>query len=152
EVNPMADFLTDYLRDVAGEFRKHKNYADGALRQLDDDAAFFRPLGERSNSVAVIVKHIAGNLRSRWRDFLTTDGEKPDRDRDGEFVIAPQDTRLSLAEAWEEAWAILFRELAALTPADLARTVTIRGEPHAVFQAINRSLAHTAYHVGQITY
>src|SRR5262245_39513773 len=148
----MADFLADYLRDVIGVYRTHKGYADGALRQLDDDAAYFRPLGERAHSVAVVVKHVAGNLRSRWRDFLTTDGEKPDRDRDSEFVITPQDTRASLTAAWEEAWAVLFRELAALAPADLARTVTIRGEPHTVYQAINRSLAHTAYHVGQITY
>jgi Protein of unknown function (DUF1572) len=149
---PMPDFPADFLADVVAVYRKHKEYADGALRQLDADEAFFRPLGPRSPSVAVVVKHVAGNLRSRWRDFLTSDGEKPDRDRDGEFVITPQDTRPVLMAAWEEGWAALFTALAGLTPADLGRTITIRGEPHAVFQALNRSLAHTAYHVGQITY
>src|SRR5437588_8277137 len=103
----MPDFPADYLADVVAVFRKHKEYADGSLRQLDSDEAFFRPLGERSNSVAVVVKHVAGNLRSRWRDFLTTDGEKPDRDRDGEFLVAASDTRPSLMAAWEEGWSIL---------------------------------------------
>src|SRR5437764_14701311 len=121
----MPDFPADYLADVVAVFRKHKEYADGSLRQLDSDEAFFRPLGERSNSVAVIVKHVAGNLRSRWRDFLTSDGEKPDRDRDNEFVTTPQDTRASLTAAWEYAWATPFRELGALVPALLAPSGTI---------------------------
>ena len=147
----MESILADYLRDVIAVFRKHKDWADGAMAQIDD-AAYFRDLGERNHSVAVVVKHVAGNLRSRWRDFLTTDGEKPDRNRDGEFVLTPADTRPALTAAWEEGFAILFASLAALRPDDVGRTVTIRGEAHTVYQAVNRALAHVAYHVGQITY
>src|SRR5262245_54344148 len=114
----MESILADYLRDVIAVFRKHKDWADGAMAQIDD-AAYFRDLGERNHSVAVVVKHTAGNLRSRWRDFLTTDGEKPDRNRDGEFVLTPADTRPALTAAWEEGFAILFASLAALRPDDV---------------------------------
>lgn len=141
-------FLTSTL-DV---FKNYKNLADGALKQLDSDNEFFECRGPRAHSIAVVVKHVAGNLKSRWSSFLTTDGEKPDRDRDGEFEILAGDTRASLMEFWETGWGILFSELSALTGADLTRNVTIRGEPHSVILAVQRSLAHTAYHAGQILY
>jgi hypothetical protein len=147
----MPSPLDNFLADTVKEFRKHKDYADKATAQLGD-ADFFRRPADRANSIAVIVKHVAGNLRSRWTDFLTTDGEKPDRDRDNEFVVTPADTRESLRTAWEAGWSALFGALGGLTAADLARTVPIRGEPHTVTLAIVRSLAHTAYHVGQVVY
>jgi uncharacterized damage-inducible protein DinB len=141
-----------FLQATIAVYRQHKDWADKALAQLDDDAAFFRSLGPKSHSIAVTVKHVAGNLRSRWLDFLTTDGEKPDRHRDQEFIISDRDTRSSLMQAWEEAWGIVFKELSALRPDDLLRPITIRQEPLSVVQAIQRSLAHTAYHTGQILY
>jgi hypothetical protein len=144
---PPDGLLTDSLK----EFRKHKGYADKAMAQLGD-ADFFRQPADYCNSIAVVVKHLAGNLRSRWTDFLTTDGEKPDRDRDNEFVLAPAERRETLLAAWEEGWRALYESLESLTPDDLGRTVTIRGEPHTVTLALVRSLAHTAYHVGQIVY
>src|SRR5262245_23510631 len=116
------------------------------------DADLFRAPDPESNSIALVVKHIAGNMRSRWTDFLTTDGEKPDRDRDTEFEVGAADTARSLRERWEQGWKLLFDALAGLTPADLTRTVPIRGEPHTVLQAIQRQLTHYAYHVGQIVY
>ena len=109
----------------------------------------FATLDEEANSIAIIVKHMAGNMRSRWTDLLTTDGEKPDRDRDSEFVNPPA-TRKALLDAWEDGWARMFRALESLSDADLTRTVTIRGEAHSVMQAINRQLAHYPHHVGQI--
>lgn len=142
---------TDYLADVTLNFRKHKELAERALRQVDD-AAFFHQPGGHGNSLAVIVKHLAGNLTSRWADFLTTDGDKPGRDRDAEFVIGPDDTRPRLLAAWDAGWADLFQTLAGLTGDDLPRRVTIRGEEHTVLEAINRALTHAAYHAGQITY
>lgn len=104
-----------------------------------------------SNSIAIIVKHLAGNMRSRWKDFLTTDGEKPDRNRDTEFEDAPK-TRAALMELWERGWKYVFDALEPLTDTDLGRTVTIRSEPHSVMQAINRQMAHYAHHVGQIVF
>lgn len=144
-------FEQSYLAETLREFRRLKDQADRAMAQVDD-AAFFQTLDAESNSIAIIVKHVGGNLRSRWRDFLTTDGEKPDRDRDGEFVIATGDTRASLLDGWERGWAHVLDELGRLGPDDVQRTVRIRGEPHTVLQATQRSLAHTAGHVGQIVF
>jgi uncharacterized damage-inducible protein DinB len=143
--------VPDLIADVAYEFRRHKTLADKALAGLSDEAFFRRP-GEAVNPVALIVKHLAGNLRSRWTDFLATDGEKPDRDRDAEFTLSERDTRAGLTAAWEAGWAAAFDALAGLTDADLAKTVTIRGEPHRVQQALIRGLAHVAWHTGQILY
>jgi hypothetical protein len=137
------------LADSEASFRKQKELAERALAQVDDDA-FFRALDAESNSLAVLVQHVAGNLRSRFRDFLTTDGEKPDRHRDGEFELAAGALRAELMARWEAGWAILFETLASLAPADLLHTVTIRGEPHTVVQALDRALAHYAQHAGQI--
>jgi uncharacterized damage-inducible protein DinB len=140
-----------YLQDVAFSFGRQKGLAEQALAQLDD-AEFFQRPAEQSNSVALIVKHLAGNLRSRWTDFLTSDGDKPWRDRDAEFVLGPNDTRARLLAAWEEGWAALLGTLAGLGEADLAKRVTIRGEEHSVLQAVHRSLTHAAYHAGQVLY
>ncbi|CAA9314376.1 MAG: hypothetical protein AVDCRST_MAG68-1470 [uncultured Gemmatimonadetes bacterium] len=141
----------EYLRESAVTMRKHKVLADESLARVSD-AQFFAALDAESNSLAVLVKHVAGNLLSRWTDLLTTDGEKPDRDRDTEFEIAPSDTRAGLMRRWEAGWACAFGELEALTPADLDRTIHIRGEPHTLVQAINRQIAHAAYHTGQIVF
>ncbi len=140
-----------YRDDILLSFRKQKDAADKASRQLDDEL-FFRKPGEHANSVAIIIKHVAGNLTSRWTDFLTTDGEKPSRDRDAEFVIMPADSRGRLTAAWEYAWSALFLSLESLQESDWLKEVTIRGETHTVLQAIHRSLVHTTYHVGQIVY
>ncbi len=137
--------------DIILSFRRQKELAEKAMTQLDDEL-FFRKPGEHSNSIALIVKHVAGNLTSRWTDFLTTDGEKPDRDRDGEFVISPADTRANLLARWDRGFEILTASLQDLSEGDVTRTVTIRSEPHLVLQAIHRSLTHTSYHVGQIVY
>ena len=142
------EFTTSYLRDSLTMFRYYKKLAERALEQVRDED-LFAPLDDESNSIAVIAKHMAGNMRSRWTDFLTTDGEKPTRDRDSEFVDPPA-TREALNEMWEGGWACLFAALEPLTDADLERRVTIRGEPHSVMQAINRQVAHLSYHVGQI--
>ncbi len=138
-----------YLQDMRNQHRRLKDMAAKALAQMDDET-FFEALGAGENSVALIVKHLAGNLRSRWRRFLTTDGEKPGRRRDTEFEREAGDTRESLMRGWEEAWAIVFDELAALTTEDLERTVQIRHEPHPVVYALNRQLVHSSYHIGQI--
>ena len=140
-----------YLDEVRRSFRGYKRLADGGLSQLTD-SDFFKALDAESNCAAQIVKHMAGNLRSRWLDFLTTDGEKPDRNRDQEFVLTEADTRADLMRRWEESFKIVFDTVASLKPQDFVKTVTIRGEPHTILQAINRSLMHTAYHVGQILY
>lgn len=150
-MTPAASFATAYLVDVRFEFLKQKSLADKAIIQVED-AAFFHKPAEFSNSIAIIVKHVAGNLRSRWTDFLVSDGDKPDRNRDGEFLIGELDTRDRLLAAWEDAWAITFDSLSALGEDDLSKSVAIRGEAHSVIQALQRSLTHTAYHVGQITY
>lgn len=139
----------DYLSDVASRFRDLKSLADRAIAQAPD-AGLFQALDPASNSIAVLMRHLGGNMRSRWRDFLTTDGEKPDRHRDGEFEAPPHETRTALAADWESGWACLFEELGRLTPADLTRTVTVRHEPLTVVSAINRQLSHAAMHVGQI--
>ncbi|HZZ77860.1 MAG TPA: DUF1572 family protein [Gemmataceae bacterium] len=146
----MSDFEA-YRNDILFTFQKHKGMAEKAMVQLKDDLFFFPP-GQFSSSVAVIVKHLAGNLTSRWTDFLTCDGEKPTRNRDGEFVIGPDDSRDNLLALWEAGWGALFGSLRELKESDWLRTITIRGEPHSVMQAIHRSVAHVAYHTGQITY
>jgi hypothetical protein len=142
------EFTTSHIEDIRSLFRQSKGLADRAMAQVSD-AQLSQALGDEENSIAIVVKHMAGNLRSRWTDFLTTDGEKPDRNRDSEFAD-PAPTRAALMEDWERGWAALFATLEALTDADLARTVRIRGEAHSVMQAINRSFGHCAYHVGQI--
>jgi Protein of unknown function (DUF1572) len=149
----MADgsFEAAYIDEVRRSFRGYKRMADAALAQLSDQDFFELPDPE-SNSAAQIVKHMAGNLRSRWTDFLTSDGEKPDRNRDQEFVLTPADTRPDLMRRWEESFKIIFDNIASLKPEDFARIVPIRGEPHTILQAINRSLMHTAYHIGQLLY
>ena len=148
---PESDIGRAYLEDVILQFRKYKKLADEATAQTAD-ADLFRSPDPESNSIAVILKHISGNMRSRWTDFLTTDGEKPDRDRDREFELDGDDSKARVIERWEEGWKLLFAALAALSPADLTRTVPIRGEPHTVLQALDRQLTHYAYHVGQIVY
>ena len=143
------EFTTNLIADAVSLFRYYKKLADGALAQVTDEE-FFRALDEESNSIAIIVKHIAGNMRSRWTDFLESDGEKPWRRRDAEFELGAGETRTASIEQWESAWRILFAALEPLNETDLSRPVTIRGERHAVMQAINRQIAHYAYHVGQI--
>ncbi len=148
------EFTTSYLKDSLSLFRKYKQLAEDAMAQVPDAQLFAVPGGAadtESNSIAVIVRHINGNLRSRWTDFLTTDGEKPWRDRDAEFASVEQ-TRGGLMQAWEEAWGCLFSALEPLTDADLDKRITIRGEAHSVLQAINRQLTHYPYHVGQIVW
>jgi uncharacterized damage-inducible protein DinB len=144
--------LRTYLEEISIGFRKQKELAEKAFNQVQEDTDFFRKPGEFSNSIAAIIKHVAGNLSSRWRDFLTSDGEKPDRNRDAEFVIAEQDTRAGLIAAWESGWSTLIDTLTNLTDADLQKSIRIRGEEHTVHQALLRSLAHVAYHTGQIVY
>jgi hypothetical protein len=134
------------------QFHTYKALAEKSLAQVAGDEKFFCQIDAESNSVALILKHLAGNLRSRWRDFLSTDGEKTDRDRDGEFVTEATDSRAILESQWQEAWAITFGSLEKLSDKDLLREVRIRGEPHTVLKAINRNLTHLAYHVGQITF
>jgi hypothetical protein len=143
-------FIENYLSDAIESFRNYKRLAERAIEQVSDQE-FFATIDEESNSIAIIVKHIAGNLHSRWRDFLTSDGEKPDRDRDSEFETI-EDTRDSLMNFWEMGWQTLFDNLEPLTEADFARQITIRGEPHSVVEAINRQLTHYAYHIGQIVF
>jgi hypothetical protein len=140
--------LNQYHADALASFRNYKKLAERAIEQISDDE-FFTSIDEETNSIAVIVKHIAGNLHSRWRDFLTSDGEKPDRNRDGEFELTG-DTCESLMQFWELGWQTLFENIEPLTVEDFSRTVTIRGEPHTVVEAINRQLTHYAYHIGQI--
>lgn len=143
-------FTTSYIDDSVAVFRYYKKLAEGAMEQVDD-AQLFAVLDAEMNSIAIIVKHMTGNMRSRWTDFLTTDGEKADRNRDSEFADPPP-TRTALMQEWENGWNRVFEALEPLTDADLGRTVTIRGEPHSVMQAINRQLAHYAYHCGQIVF
>ncbi|HEX4168968.1 MAG TPA: DUF1572 domain-containing protein [Bryobacteraceae bacterium] len=141
-------FTTSYLEDSLALFRYYKQLAEKAMRQISDEQ-----LGavsdEEMNSIAVIIKHMAGNMRSRWTDFLTSDGEKPSRDRDSEFVDPPV-TRESILAVWEDGWHALFGALELLSEGDMQRTVMIRGEAHSVMQAINRQIAHYSYHCGQI--
>jgi hypothetical protein len=141
-------FTTSYLEDARAVLRQYKKLAEGAIAQVSDEQ-LYATLDPEMNSIAIIMKHMAGNMRSRWTDFLTSDGEKPDRNRDSEFVDPPP-TRAALMEVWEDGWNRLFSAIDPLTDSDLSRTVTIRGEPHSVLQAINRQLAHYASHCGQI--
>jgi hypothetical protein len=140
-----------YLKDVIRQMRMYKGYVDKALPRVPD-ADLHAELDANSNSIAVIMKHIAGNLRSRYRDFLTTDGEKPDRLRDTEFEMPDRASREDIVRWWDEGWAIALGSIEALTPEDLGRTITIRGEGYLVIEALNRSVAHAASHVGQIVY
>lgn len=142
--------IENYKTDAIAAFRNYKKLAEGAIGQVEKDE-YFRAIDAEANSIGVIVKHLGGNLRSRWTDFLTSDGEKPDRDRDSEF-IAESDTRESITELWETGWNALLTALESLMIEDFGKTVTIRGEAYSVPKAINRALAHTAYHVGQITF
>ena len=138
-----------YLDDCLFQLRKLKAQADKAMAQVDD-RQFFSVIDSDANSIAIIVKHVSGNMQSRWTDFLTSDGEKPDRDRDTEFERGSADTREAILARWEAGWELLFKTIAALGPDDLGRTVTIRTEPHTVVQAINRQTSHYSAHVGQI--
>ncbi|QOY88397.1 DUF1572 domain-containing protein [Paludibaculum fermentans] len=142
------EFTTSYLKESLELFRYYKKLAERAMDQVADDQ-LFTVLDSEANSISIVVKHMAGNMRSRWSDFLTSDGEKPSRNRDTEFENPPE-TRAALMQAWEEGWAQLFQALEPLSDEDLSRTITIRGEPHSVMQAINRQIAHYSYHVGQI--
>jgi len=143
-------FTTSYLKDSIDLFRFSKKMGERAFDQCSDEALFVT-LDTESNSIAIIVKHLAGNMRSRWADFLTTDGEKPDRNRDTEFEEPPK-TRVELLAIWEAGWKHVFEALEPLNEADLTKTVTIRTEPHSIMQAINRQIAHYSYHVGQIIF
>lgn len=143
-------FTTSYVKDATELYQAYKKLGERAMEQCPDDS-LFAALDAESNSIAIIVKHMAGNMRSRWTDFLTTDGEKPDRNRDAEFEHGPH-TRAEVIALWEGGWKILFGALAQLTDANLDRTVFIRTEPHSVTQAINRQIAHYSYHIGQIVY
>jgi hypothetical protein len=140
-----------YADEARRSFRGYKRMADGTVAQLTDEQFFHLPHPE-SNSVALLVKHISGNLRSRWTDFLTADGEKPDRNRDQEFDLTPADTRSDLMRRWEESFNTVYATLQSLTPEDFEKTVYIRGEPHTVLQAINRSLNHVAGHISQMVF
>ena len=140
-----------YLKDALRHFRSLKWLADKAVAQVEDKH-FFILLDKEANSIALIMKHIAGNMRSRWTDFLTTDGEKPDRNRDSEFEIEQADTKENLITFWESGWRCLFDAIEPLGPDDLCRTVYIRGEPHLVVEAINRQLTHYSMHIGQIIF
>ena len=138
-----------YLDDAALQMRKLKTLADKAIAQVEHDEIFVT-IDPEANSIALLMKHMAGNMKSRWTDFLTTDGEKPDRGRDNEFIQQGADTFESIAAHWEEGWARLFGTLSSLTGGDLTKTVTVRGEAHTVLEAINRQMTHYAQHVGQI--
>ena len=147
----MAHQRTDsYLQDSLAVLRYYKKLGENAMAQCPDEG-LFQTLHAESNSIAIIVKHLAGNMRSRWTDFLTSDGEKPDRHRDTEFE-SPATTRDELLRQWEAGWSHVFAALEPLGDADITQTVTIRTEPHSVMQAINRQIAHYSYHVGQIVY
>ena len=145
------DLAAHYLEEAARQLRGHKRMAEGAMTQLSDEE-FFRTIDGESNSVAIIVKHIVGNQRSRFTDFLATDGEKPNRQRDTEFVIDSSTSRADVMNWWEQGWKLLFDTLASLHPEDVTKTVMIRNEPHTVLQAINRQIAHYAQHIGQIVF
>ena len=140
-----------YLDEVRRQFRGHKRLGEGAMAQLKDND-FFVVLDPEANSIATVVKHLAGNMRSRFVDFLTSDGEKPDRHRDQEFEMGPDTKREEVMRWWEAGWGHVFAAVESLTPNDVMKTVTIRGEPHSVLQALNRQVAHYAYHIGQIVF
>ncbi|MFA6437686.1 MAG: DUF1572 family protein [Bacteriovoracaceae bacterium] len=140
-----------YLNDCLMQFKKLKTQADRSIAQITDEH-FFAVLDPESNSIAILMKHVAGNMKSRWTDFLISDGEKPNRDRDNEFEISASDSKSAVRAAWEEGWACTLNAVSTLTPNDLDKTVTVLGEAHSVFQAINRQLTHYAAHVGQIVF
>lgn len=140
--------VLNFHQDAVQSFRNYKKMAERAMNQVNDEE-FFQAIDDEANSIAVIVKHLAGNLISRWSDFLTTDGEKPTRDRDAEFEIK-DDSRTSLMEYWERGWQTLFDNIEPLTLDDFSKTVTIRGQAHTIVEALNRQLSHYAYHIGQI--
>jgi len=147
----MNDLAAHYLDEARRQLRGHKRMGEGAMSQLQDQD-FFVTLDPEGNSVAILVKHLAGNMRSRFTGFLTSDGEKPDRFRDREFEVTAASTRAEVMNWWEEGWACVFAAIAALGPEDVMRVATIRGEPHTVLQAINRQIAHYAQHIGQIVF
>src|SRR6202051_4139927 len=149
--NPMTDLASYYLEEIKREFRGHQRMGDRALAQ-PQEKDFFITLDPESNSVAALVKHIAGNARSRFTDFLTSDGEKPDRFRDEEFEVSAKTTREEVLRWWEQAWSHVFSALDLLQPEDVQRTMTIRQEPHTVMQGLNRAAAHHAQHIGQIVF
>ena len=140
-----------YIQDTLLQLRKYKEMGEKAMAQINNDD-FFRELSDVDNSLAIIVKHMGGNMRSRWRDFLTSDGEKDDRHRDTEFEIYDSDSKKSLMQKWQEGWQLCFEAIEPLKPEDLEKTIYIRGEANTVLEAINRQLTHYAYHVGQIVY
>ncbi len=146
-----TDAAAHYLDEARRQMRGHKRLAEGAMAQLKDEELFIT-LDPESNSIAVLVKHMAGNMRSRFTDFLTSDGEKPDRFRDQEFELSPATTRADLMKGWEDGWARVFAAIESLKPEDVMRAVTIRGELHTVLQAVNRQIAHYAQHTGQIVF
>lgn len=141
----------EYLDDALSSFRAYRKLAEKAIDQLSDDELFVT-LDEEGNSVAVVMKHMAGNMISRWTDFLNSDGEKPDRNRDTEFVIEPQTTKADVMAFWQRGWQCVFDAIEPLQPGDFEKKVSIRGEPHSIVQAINRQLTHYAYHIGQIVF
>jgi Protein of unknown function (DUF1572) len=145
------ELATHYLDEAFRQMRGQKRLAEGAMAQLSDEE-FFRVIDPESNSIAILVKHMTGNMRSRFTDFLSSDGEKPNRHRDQEFVVDEKTTRADVMRWWEEGWAIVFDALSSLKPEDVSKTVTVRGEPHSVLQAINRQIAHYAHHSGQILF
>lgn len=145
----MEDWRSHYLDDIRSTFAAQRRLAEQAAAQLDE-AALFRSPGEDGNSVAILMKHVGGNLRSRWHEPFTTDGEKPDRNRDGEFEVAPAEAAAAVRAVWDDGWHVLDATLATLTTDDLTRSLTIRAQPVTLIQALHRSLAHTAQHVGQI--
>ena len=147
----MSDIGARYLDEAYRSLRGIKRQADTAMEQLSDQQFFAIPDAE-SNSVAIIVKHLAGNMRSRFTDFLTSDGEKPDRNRDQEFIVATDASRSAILAAWETYWQLVLDTVKGLGPEDLAREITIRCEPHSVLQAINRQIAHYSLHTGQIIF
>ncbi|MFZ0796469.1 MAG: DUF1572 family protein [Terriglobales bacterium] len=147
----MTDLASHYLEEIKRQLRGHKRMGEAAMAQLED-TDFLVTIDPESNSVAALVKHIAGNARSRFTDFLTSDGEKPDRFRDQEFETSAKTTREEVMRWWEQAWSHVFSTLDSLKPEDIQRTVTIRQEPHTVMQALNRALAHYAQHIGQIVF
>ena len=140
-----------YLKDSVIQLQKLKSQVDRAIAQVKDEHLFSK-LDPESNSIAIIMKHLVGNMRSRWTNFLTSDGEKPGRDRDAEFESHAEDTRERILACWEDGWNRVFATIKGLKPEDLARTITIRGEPHSVLEAINRQMTHYAAHVGQIVF
>ena len=141
----------EYLKDAIGSFKAYKKLAEKAIEQVTDHELFVT-LDEEGNSIAVVMKHMAGNMLSRWTDFLTSDGEKPDRNRDMEFVIEEGTTKEKVLAYWERGWEAVFAALEPLQPQDFERTVSIRGEAHTIVQAINRQLTHYSYHIGQIVF